>query len=75
MRAKCIDTEDTEIALEIGIPWMFEKKEGYFLAGAMLHGTQRWPLKGAISIGDLKELVERYIALCEKNCSSINHIE
>ena len=30
-------------------------------------GAKRWPMKGAISIDDLKELVERYAVLCEKN--------
>ena len=41
---KGIDTEDTEIALEIGLPWMFEKEDGYFLAGAMLQGAKWFDL-------------------------------
>ena len=42
---KGIDTEDTEIAMEIGLPWMFEKEDdGYFLAGAMLQGAKWFDL-------------------------------
>ena len=41
---KGINTEDTEIALEIGLPWMFDKEDGYFLAGAMLQGAKWFDL-------------------------------
>ena len=40
LSGKGVDTEDTAIALEIGLPWLFAKEEGYFLAGAMLQGAK-----------------------------------
>ncbi len=41
---KGIDTEDTDIALEIGLPWMFDREEGYYLAGPMLQGAKWFDL-------------------------------
>lgn len=41
---KGIDTEDEKIALEISLPWMFEKDDGYFLSGAMLQGAKWFDL-------------------------------
>ena len=41
---KGIDTEDTDIALEIGLPWMFDREDGYYLAGPMLQGAKWFDL-------------------------------
>lgn len=35
-----IDTEDTIIALEMGLPWIFAKREDCFMAGPMLQGAE-----------------------------------
>ena len=40
LEEKGIDTEDTEIALEMGLPWLFAEKEGAFLSGPMLQGNE-----------------------------------
>ena len=40
LEEKGIDTEDTEIALEMGLPWLFSEKEGAFLSGPMLQGNE-----------------------------------
>ena len=37
---KGIDTEDTEIALRIGLPWLFTRDGDSFLAGPMLQGSE-----------------------------------
>ena len=44
LEEKGIDTEDTDIALEIGLPWMFDKEDGYYLAGPMLQGAKWFDL-------------------------------
>ncbi len=40
LEEKGISTEDTDIALEIGLPWFFDKKEDCFLAGPNLQGAE-----------------------------------
>ena len=40
LEGKGIDTEDTDIVLEIGLPWIFDKKDDCFLAGPNLQGAE-----------------------------------
>ena len=35
-----IETEDVNIALEMGLPWLFAKEDDVFLAGPNLQGGQ-----------------------------------
>ena len=35
-----IDTEDVNIALEMGLPWLFDKEGDYFLAGPNLQACR-----------------------------------
>ena len=54
-----------ELVNEFELATAFRRIQQNYLS--FMGGARRWPLKGAISIDDLKELVEKYIALCEKN--------
>ncbi len=40
LEEKGINTEDTEIALEIGLPWIFDRRDDRFLAGPNLQGAE-----------------------------------
>lgn len=44
LEEKRIDTEDTEIALEMGLPWLFAKEGDEYLAGPMLQGAKWFDL-------------------------------
>lgn len=44
LEEKEIETEDTEIALEMGLPWLFAKEGEEYLAGPMLQGAKWFDL-------------------------------
>ena len=44
LKEKGINTEDTEIALEMGLPWLFAKEGDEYLAGPMLQGAKWFDL-------------------------------
>ncbi|MBR5992585.1 MAG: hypothetical protein IK018_02150 [Lachnospiraceae bacterium] len=44
LEEKGIETEDTEIALEMGLPWLFAKEGDEYLAGPMLQGAKWFDL-------------------------------
>ena len=44
LEAKGIDTEDSKIALDMKLPWLFAKEEDSFLAGPMLQGGKWFDL-------------------------------
>lgn len=41
---KGIETEDVDISIEIGLPWIFAEKDGIFLSGPMLQGKEWFDL-------------------------------
>lgn len=44
LEEKGIETEDTEISLEMGLPWLFAKEGDEYLAGPMIQGAQWFDL-------------------------------
>lgn len=44
LEEKEIETEDTEIALEMGLPWLFAKEGSEYLAGPMIQGAKWFDL-------------------------------
>lgn len=44
LKAKEIDTEDYQIALEMKLPWLFAKEEDSFVSGTMLQGAKWFDL-------------------------------